>query len=182
MPRLIVIKGADEGKQFELTGDRSASAATSSNASGCTTPRSPAARRVSPLAGGRLSASSTSAAPTAPSSTTSPSRTRCCSRAIRSDRPDVCSSSAPAAAKRRRGRRRPGRAHQHDHPPGRGAVLGHRQDHRRDRGQPHPRPARAGGHALAQDRPGQPGHHVRDQPGDQPHPRPAISCSTASWS
>ena len=60
------------------------------------------------------------------------------------------------------------------------AVVGDHQDHRRERRQPHPRPAGEGQGALAADRAGQPRHHVRGQPGRQPYPRPRTSCSNAS--
>ena len=102
MPRLIVIKGADEGKQFELT------AAPYQRRPRLHQQHPPArhrglapARRIPPASTAPI-AWSTSAAPTAPSSTTRPSRTCSSSPATtsRSARP----SSSSACRQRRRPR------------------------------------------------------------------------------
>ena len=173
MPRLLVIKGADEGKQFELTGPILGVGRDATNADPPARHRGFAPpRRVSPGRGGGYVSSTVGSAngtfvnnhegQGGPAAGGRPNRYR----------PDH------AGLQHRPGRRRRSRSsdlaetHQHDHPARTsscpspiiktiGETEGSRILAQPDKHVP-----------LAQDRPGQSRHHVRGQPGGQPHPRP----------
>ena len=169
MARLIVIKGADEGKQYELPPEAAVTLGRD-RTNRVVVHDTEASRRhaeLSPVEGGHYRLRDLDSA-----NGTLVNGRPVADAVLKAGDHITLGQTVLVYAPDKSAGPRPGRPDPRRRPQGQGLVHQHPQERRRGRGQPHPVPARGGGHAVAQVPPRQPGRHVRDDPGRQPHSRP----------